>query len=47
VSDEKHEKVIFVHSACCNAHWEIILIEGGTGVIQCEKCGTPVSENVI
>ena len=42
-----HEKVLFVHSACCNAHWEIVLIEDGTGAIQCEKCGTPVGQNLI
>jgi hypothetical protein len=47
MEDEKHEKVVFVHSACCNAHWEIVLIEDGTGAIQCEKCGKPVSQELI
>jgi len=36
VEDEK----MFIHSRCCNAHWELTY-QNGTYQLECENCGEP------
>lgn len=38
---------MFVHSACCNAHWELVLNEDGSGDLVCEKCQKSISTDKI
>ena len=37
---DKEEELMFIHSACCGAHWEMILnTKTGKTILECEKCG--------
>jgi len=29
----------YIHSNCCNAHWELVVNEYDNPELQCEKCG--------
>ena len=39
------EEVIYVHSKCCGAHWELLVVDG-IWKLECEKCGMPVGSSV-
>ena len=34
------EKVLYFHSRCCQAHWELVWREGKYS-LECEICGNP------
>lgn len=42
------ENVFFVHSKCCNAHWELVYFAGANKryELQCEKCSKLVGGNI-
>jgi hypothetical protein len=33
------EKGMFLHSGCCCAHFEGVILKTGDNIIVCEKCG--------
>ena len=33
---------MFMHSKCCNAHWELVWNGGMDYDLQCEECGTSI-----
>ena len=37
----------YIHSNCCNAHWEIVVNENNVPELQCEKCGKPTESGVL
>ena len=41
------EAVGFIHSKCCNAHWELVLIKNGNYELICEKCGTSAGTHIM
>jgi len=41
-NDLHFEDVLYIHSRCCNAHWEVIYCKKtGKYRMLCEKCGKP------
>ena len=37
---EKSDNTLFIHSRCCNAHWELVFFpDAGRYRLECEKCG--------
>jgi formate dehydrogenase maturation protein FdhE len=44
---EEHEPVRFLHSACCGAHWEVVIKQDGTGRLQCERCGMGLAQSLV
>lgn len=36
---------VFIHSKCCNDHWELVVREG-IWQLECVKCGKPVGSGV-
>jgi formate dehydrogenase maturation protein FdhE len=45
--DNEHEDCNFIHSACCNSHWECVLLKDGTGRLQCVECGMSLSPTLV
>lgn len=39
------EQRLYVHTKCCNAHWELCY-ENGDWFLECEKCGKPAGTMV-
>ncbi len=33
------EVEMYIHSACCRAHWELVLLSDETMELRCEQCG--------
>jgi hypothetical protein len=31
--------MMYFHSRCCNAHWELVVTDDGLPELRCEKCG--------
>jgi hypothetical protein len=40
------EEMMFVHSACCNAHWELV-IQNNQYSLRCEACGMPMNSLLV
>ena len=45
-SRENTNDAMFIHSKCCNAHWELTIKKDGTAVLLCEHCGKPAGKQV-
>ena len=30
---------LFIHSACCNSHWELVLLKDQSYRLECGECG--------
>jgi hypothetical protein len=40
---KKEKELMYIHSRCCNAHWELIYdTETGKYSLVCEKCSKPI-----
>jgi len=37
--------IMYVHSRCCMAHWELVYV-GGEWDLVCEKCGRPIGSGI-
>ena len=33
--------VAFFHTACCDGHWELVVLEDGSRRLYCCECGEP------
>jgi len=47
--NEMNDKnVFFIHSKCCDAHWELVYFAGANKryKLQCEECGKPVGGDI-
>lgn len=42
---EDQENVMYCHSKCCEAHWELVC-KDGIWDLECEKCGQPVGGGI-
>lgn len=38
---EKIKIISYIHSRCCQSHWELIITEESKFELVCEKCGSP------
>lgn len=36
---------LYVHSRCCNKHWELVL-RNGKASLECEECGRPAGSQL-
>ena len=44
---DKGNKMMFMHSGCCMAHWELVYFpEDESYRLQCEKCGKPAGSEI-
>ena len=41
------EGTFFVHSRCCNAHWELVILPDGSAGLLCENCGRDIGPDVM
>lgn len=44
-ANETMEK-LYIHSKCCNAHWELVIKEDGSCDLECEVCGKSIGRRV-
>lgn len=44
-TEENKSEPAFVHSKCCDAHWECVCRDGIWG-LECEKCGKPIGGGI-
>jgi PHP family Zn ribbon phosphoesterase len=39
--------VFYIHSRCCNCHWELVRLPDGTFELRCERCGKNAGSGVL
>jgi hypothetical protein len=45
-SEANDDSFTYLHSKCCNAHWELRYEPNGKGVLVCEECGIPAGDSI-
>jgi len=43
---EPAQPIFYLHTRCCNAHWELVLRPDGSAMLECEACGKPIGQDL-
>jgi hypothetical protein len=44
---DAYPDLLYIHSKCCEGHWEICLRKDGHFELRCEVCGTPTGLTIM